>query len=310
MVGLAQRIRSYQRVSGQPHAELLHGLAQHGLLLPQELAAAPPQKLAAAIRRAAPATELIVVVDQFERLYTDCNDAERKRFVALLQCLATGTVKVLIGLRADFYHLALADLGEQLADGQVALAPISEQDLEQAIAAPAAKLLRSFQPGLTQQLIADVRGRPGDLPLLRGALTELWERDAAGGVLTEETYRLFGVELPDGTRLPGAQGALIRRAERLWQDLGPANQLRLQRTLLGLIAAPVAQTSTTSPRSAPATSADQPGSRSGTKTTSASFSGSSMPGCSPRTRPPPVASPPSRSPTRHSSAPGPACEAG
>ena len=118
VVGLAQRIRSYQRVSGQPHAELLDGLAQHGLLLPQELAAAPPQKLAAAIRRAAPATELIVVVDQFERLYTDCNDAERKRFVALLQCLATGTVKVLIGLRADFYHLALADLGEQLADGQ------------------------------------------------------------------------------------------------------------------------------------------------------------------------------------------------
>ena len=237
VVGLAQRIRSYQRVSGQPHAELLHGLAQHGLLLPQELAAAPPQKLAAAIRRAAPATELIVVVDQFERLYTDCNDAERKRFVALLQCLATGTVKVLIGLRADFYHLALADLGEQLADGQVALAPMSEQDLEQAIAAPAAKLLRSFQPGLTQQLIADVRGRPGDLPLLQFALTELWERDAAGGVLTEETYRGLGVELPDGTRLPGAQGALIRRAERLWQDLGPANQLRLQRTLLGLIAA-------------------------------------------------------------------------
>ena len=92
-----------------------------------------------------------------------------------------------------------------------------------------------------------MRGRPGDLPLLQFALTELWERDAAGGVLTEETYRGLGVELPDGTRLPGAQGALIRRAERLWQDLGPANQLRLQRTLLGLIAAEPAETSTASP---------------------------------------------------------------
>ena len=238
VVGLAQRIRCYQRVSGQPHAGLLHSLAQHGILLPEELAAAPPQELAAAIRAAAPRAEMIVVVDQFERLYTDCEDAaERKRFVPLLRHLATDTVKVVIGLRADFYHLALADLGERLATGQVALAPMSEQDLGQAITAPAGKLLRSLQPGLTQQLIADVRGRPGDLPLLQFALTELWERDAAGGVLTEETYQDLGVDLPGGTRLPGAQGALIRRAEQLWQDLGPDDRLRLQRILLGLIAA-------------------------------------------------------------------------
>ena len=247
VVGLAQRIRCYQRVSGQPCAELLRSLAQHGILLPQELVAATPQELAAAIRGAVPPTELIVVVDQFERLYTDCKDAERKRFVALLQCLATGTVKVVIGLRADFYHLALVDLGERLAAGQVALAPMTEQDLGQAIEAPAERLLRSFQPGLTQRLIADVRGRPGDLPLLQFALTELWERDAAGGVLTEETYRGLGVELPDGTHLPGAQGALIRRAEQLWQELGPADQLRLQRILLGLVAAQPAETSTASP---------------------------------------------------------------
>ena len=102
VVGLAHRIRCYQRVSGQPHAELLHSLAEHGILLPQELAGAPPQELAAVIRGVAPPAGLIVVVDQFERFYTDCQDAERKRFVALLQCLATDTVKVVIGLRADF----------------------------------------------------------------------------------------------------------------------------------------------------------------------------------------------------------------
>ena len=58
---------------------------------------ASAQELAAAIRGAVPPAELIVVVDQFERLYTDCEDAERKRFVALLRCLATDTVKVVIG---------------------------------------------------------------------------------------------------------------------------------------------------------------------------------------------------------------------
>lgn len=182
------------------------------------------------------------MADQFERLYTDCTDAERKRFVELLLRLATDAVKVVIGLRADFYHLALADLGERLAAGQVALPPMSDQDLGQAIAAPAAKLLRSFQPGLAQRIAADVHGRPGDLPLLQFALTRLWERDAEGGVLTERTYRGLGVELPDGTHLPGAQGALIRRAEQLWQDLSPADRPRLQRILLGLIAAQPAGT--------------------------------------------------------------------
>ena len=247
VVGLAQRIRCYQRVSGQPHAELLYSLAQHGILLPREAAAAPPQELAGVIRGAVPPAGLIVVVDQFERLYTDCQDAERKRFVALLRCLASDTVKVVIGLRADFYHLALDDLGERLADGQVALAPMTEQDLDRAITAPAERLLRSFQPGLTQRIVADVYGRPGDLPLLEFALTELWERDAASGVLTEETYRGLGVELRDGTHLPGAQGALIHRAEQLWQDLGAAGQPRLRRILIGLVAAPSTETSSASP---------------------------------------------------------------
>jgi hypothetical protein len=176
-----------------------------------------------------------VVVDQYERLYTDCADVDRERFTELLLLLATGTVKVVIGLRADFYDLALADLGERLADGQVALAPMSEQDLSRAITEPARKLLCSFQPGLVQQLVADVRGRSGDLPLLQFALTELWEHDAKDGVLTKETYEGLGA-LPGGERLPGAQGALIGRAEELWQGLSPDHQLRLQRILLGLIA--------------------------------------------------------------------------
>jgi WD40 repeat protein len=241
--GLAQRVRCYQRVGSRPHAELLHSLAVHGMPLPQKPSTAPPPGLAAAVLGAAPPAGLIVVADQFERLYTDCADAERKRFVELLLHLATGRVKVVIGLRADFYHLALADLGERLAAGQVALAPMSAPDLSQAITEPAGRLLRSFQPGLAQRLVADVRGRPGDLPLLQFALTQVWERDAAGGVLTEETYRSLGADLPDGTHLPGAQGALIHRAEGLWQGLSPSDRPRLQRVLLGLVAAQPAGTS-------------------------------------------------------------------
>ena len=41
VVGLAQRIRCYQRVGSQPHAGLLQSLAQHGIPLPQELSRGP-----------------------------------------------------------------------------------------------------------------------------------------------------------------------------------------------------------------------------------------------------------------------------
>jgi hypothetical protein len=121
------------------------------------------------------------VADQFERLYIECADAERTRFVELLLSLATDTVKVVIGLRADFHHLALADLGEHLAAGQVALPPMSEQDLSQAITEPAGQLLRTFQPGLAQRLAADVRDRPGDLPLLLAVTGCLRSRPPCAG---------------------------------------------------------------------------------------------------------------------------------
>jgi len=234
--GLGQRVRCYQRVGGGPLAGLLDCLAQQGMSLPLRLAEASPAEVAAAVLSAAPPAGLIMVADQFERLYTECTDAERKRFTELLLHLASDTAKVVIGLRADFYHLALADLGEHLADGQVALAPMSEQELTQAIAKPAGRLLRSFQPGLAQQIAADVRGRPGDLPLLQFALTQLWDHDEAAGVLTRETYQSLGAVLGDGTHLPGAQGALINRADELWQGLSPSDRSRLQRILLGLIA--------------------------------------------------------------------------
>jgi WD40 repeat protein len=236
---LAQRARCYQRAGSPPHAGLLRSMAQRGIDLPGDLAQAPARELASAIRAAVAAAcpaGLIVVVDQYERLYTDCPADERKRFTELLLLLAAGLVKVVIGLRADFYHLALADLGERLADGQVALEPMSEQDLSRAVTEPARKLLRSLEPGLARQIVTDVRDRPGDLPLLQFALTELWERDAEGGILTRETYESLGIPIPDGERLRGAQGALVSRAEQLWEHLSAEDQLRLQRILLGLIA--------------------------------------------------------------------------
>jgi hypothetical protein len=58
-----------------------------------------------------------------------------------------------------------------------------------------------------------------------------------------ETCLDLGAVLEDGTHLPGAQGALIHRAEELWRDLSLSDRTRPWRILLGLIAAQPAVTS-------------------------------------------------------------------
>ena len=76
-------------------------------------------------------------------------------------------------------------------------------------------------------MIADVVDRPGALPLMQYALTEL-AQGAENGVLSMDVYRRIG----------GARGALARRAERLFEALnGPARgacrQLFLRLVTLG-----------------------------------------------------------------------------
>jgi hypothetical protein len=131
-----------------------------------ELARLPAGRVAAAIRRLMPGG-LIVIVDQFERLYTECSDAAmREQFTDALLALRGGAVTTLITLRADFYGLALAHAGlaHAIEEGQITLLPMSETELRHAIEEPAHQRNRVFEPELARRLIADISGRAGDLP--------------------------------------------------------------------------------------------------------------------------------------------------
>lgn len=205
----------------------------------QTLNARSAQALAASLRACAPPHGLLLIVDQFERLYTECPDeSTRDRFFETLLAAAGDSVKVLLALRADFYGLALAHAGlEQVVKrgGQVTLGRIGEADLRAVVEEPARALGRSLQPGLAEQLVADVQERAGDLPLLEFSLTELWGRDNQKGLLTLTTYEALGYEAPDGQRFPGVQGAIAQRAEAVWQELDQAEQKAVRRVFLGLV---------------------------------------------------------------------------
>jgi WD40 repeat protein len=180
----------------------------------------------------------IVVVDQFERLFTDCADpAERRRFADALLALADPDVKVLLTLRADFYGevLALPALGAAVAAGQVTVLPMTHDELLGAVIEPARARLRLLEPGLAEQLVDDVEGRPGDLPLLQLVLTRLWAAGAGSGMLDRATYEALGSHAADGEPLR-VRGVIARLAEDFWRSLDVGEQAAATRLLLGLAA--------------------------------------------------------------------------
>ena len=133
----------------------------------------------------------LLVVDQFEELYTQCHDTERRtRFIAAVLSRLGPTV---IGVRADFYGEMSADaeLAEAVAGNQVLLGPMRDDDLRRAIAEPARLAGLRIEPGLIDLVLRDVAGEPGGLPLMSHALRETWER-RDGRTLTVAAYHESG----------------------------------------------------------------------------------------------------------------------
>jgi WD40 repeat protein len=173
----------------------------------------------------------VIVIDQFEEVFTVCEDeVERRRFLdAITEASLTsdGRIVVLLAMRADHYgrcaeHRGLASL---LATSQLLVGPMTADELRSVIELPAKRAGLSVQPELTEALIADVIGRPGGLPLLSTALLELWQRRRDGS-LTLDAY----------VRSAGVNGAVARLAEQAFARLDPAEQAAARRILMRLAA--------------------------------------------------------------------------
>ncbi|MER5409226.1 hypothetical protein [Streptomyces sp. NPDC002769] len=174
-------------------------------------------------------TETLVIVDQFEEVYTLCQDpAERTRFIDLLLAARqpASRLRVLIAVRADFYgrcaeHHALADA---LRDANLLVTPMNQEELRDAIVKPATATGLTLERALTARIIRDVADESGGLPLMSHALLETWRR-RRGRALTEAAYDAVG----------GVSGAIARTAERLYTQLSPEQAAVARDLLLRLI---------------------------------------------------------------------------
>ncbi|GGK71106.1 nSTAND1 domain-containing NTPase [Mangrovihabitans endophyticus] len=180
-------------------------------------------------RMAALGTDRIVIlVDQFEELFTQCADPrERVAFVSALA--AVRPALVIVALRAGFYaHCTeIAPMVPMLGAGQFVVGPLDSDDLRRAVLEPAAEAGLTVQPGLVELLLTDLGApgyEPGALPLLAHALRATWERRDAR-TLTVAGYRRTG----------GIQRAVAETAERVYVDLDERTRAGLRRALLGLV---------------------------------------------------------------------------
>ena len=154
-------------------------------------------------------TEL-VVVDQFEELFTLCNDVERR--LAFIDALLAAGSPVAIGVRADMYGRLGAHpvLARAVTANQVLLGAMAELELERAVTEPARLAGLRLEPGLAELAVREVAGEPGALPLLSHALRATWER-REGRTLTVQAYRETG----------GVASAIAQTADSVVASLPP-----------------------------------------------------------------------------------------
>ncbi len=165
----------------------------------------------------------VLVVDQAEEALLADDGAHIGAFADRILAAVESGVRIVLALRADFYgrlaeHPALA---RKVGPATVLVAPPDDAELRRIVTEPASRVGLRVEPALADLVVAEVRGRPGALPVLSTALVRAWEQ-REGDTLTVASYRAGG----------GVEAALQRVGEEAWAALEDAEQRSACRRLL------------------------------------------------------------------------------
>ncbi|MDZ7961973.1 MAG: pentapeptide repeat-containing protein [Aulosira sp. DedQUE10] len=201
-------------------AELAEKIQEGKITLPQVLSP---------ILQKHPNKNFLLVIDQFEEIYTLCQSKEiQKQFVdTFLEAVNKKTLTLVLTLRADFcdYVLSYLIFGNALQQNPPQfIVAMSREQLIAAIEKPAKKLKVQLQVHLTERILDDVGHEPGNLPLLEFALTELWKKQQ-NRELTHKAYDEIG----------GVKQALVKQAEDVYYKLSESEQQAAKHIFLSLI---------------------------------------------------------------------------
>jgi energy-coupling factor transporter ATP-binding protein EcfA2/sugar lactone lactonase YvrE len=165
--------------------------------------------------RQRPEPLLMLVVDQFEELFTQAAAAERTQFVDLLLgavAHAGDRFKLVITVRADFMtaSLAMPTLAQAIQQSSVFIpSSLSEEEYRQIILKPAQQVGLQVEPELVEVLLQDLQQSAGELPLLEFVLQQLWEHRKEGKLTLNAYLHQIG----------GLKGALERSCQSVYESL-------------------------------------------------------------------------------------------
>jgi len=188
----------------------------------------------------------VIVVDQFEELFTLCTDpAQRQQFLDRLLGLLTNAAAhhspftihhlpftihhlpftIVLTMRADFWGecATFPKLRELMQAHQELVGPMNAQELRSSMEQQARVVGLRFEADLSNTILDDVSGEPGAMPLLQHALLELWNR-RHGRWLRADEYRALG----------GVQQAIARTADTIYNKLESADRERMRAIFLRL----------------------------------------------------------------------------
>lgn len=154
----------------------------------------------------------VLVIDQFEELFTICKDDQRReRFIDALLSLRGDSIKhrIILSMRSDQVNQLIRrdKLKELFSAAEVRVYPMREEELTDVIKKPAEKIGLKFEPGVVDQLMREIFGDPIGLPLLQFALLELWAERDCNKITRGAMLRL-------GT----CRDALINKAETFYES--------------------------------------------------------------------------------------------
>ncbi|NER97615.1 MAG: hypothetical protein F6J86_27840 [Symploca sp. SIO1B1] len=197
-----------------------------------------PDALEAVISQLPSSKRFLLVVDQFEEVFTLCPEGkkkERDRFIQLLTQVTefpNSRLSVIITMRADFLDACLKyqSLTQLIQQQAVYMPPLTKEDFKEIIVKPAELQGYSLGEGLLEVLLKDVGEESEYLPLLEFTLTELWQP------ATEQEHRLT---LAQYQKLGEVSGALDGRAEEIYLEIdnkfGKQGQELVKRLCLSLL---------------------------------------------------------------------------
>jgi WD40 repeat protein/DNA-binding SARP family transcriptional activator len=154
--------------------------------------------------------QLVLVLDQFEELFTLAPEKEQRSFLrALAYAVMTpdSRLRLVATLRADYYDrpLGFQPFGSLVNTATVTIPAMLPAEVEAAVVEPALRAGRTVERALAAELVGSLATEPAALPALQFVLYELAEHGSPG-LMTLAEYRALG----------GIEGAIATRAEQLY----------------------------------------------------------------------------------------------